>query len=289
MKATPLILTGLGMVVAWRAGMYNIGGEGQLLIGAVCGAWVAKAAAGFPPGALNILILVVCAAGGAAFAGLAGWLHVYRGVQAVISTILLNFVAVQILDWSFTGPLQESTHSLPLSQSLPDAAMLMRFDRQTDLHAGVFYALLVAVAVYVFLFFTPLGFEIRVVGQSPRAARAARIPAARVQLIAMMISGALCGLAGGIEYTGMTGQVGPGLSQQWGFLGIPVALLGGLHPLGVLLSGAFFGGLFAGSSNLSGFSQAGTTIVYIIQAVAVLGFIGIRHSFARAQRLRVEA
>jgi simple sugar transport system permease protein len=154
--------------------------------------------------------------------------------------------------------------------------MLLRFDRQTDFHCGFFVAVGALLVVHVVLFLTKGGFKLRLVGENPRAARANKIPAGRFQIGAMLLSGALCGLAGGIEYTGISGQVGSGLSQQWGFLGIPVALLAGLHPLGVGMSGLAFGALFAGSENLSRFTSAGTTIVYVIQAVAVLAFVGFR-------------
>lgn len=288
-KATPLLLTGLGIVVAWRAGMYNIGGEGQFVVGAIFGAAFAKAAWGLPGALLNPLVLLACAVGGAFYASIAAWLHVARGVQVVISTILLNFVALELLDWCVSGPLRRSGTTMPLTPQLPDAAMLRRFDSQTDLHSGVLYALLALAAVYSFLFFTKGGFRLRLVGANPAAARANRISVSRVQFGAMILSGALCGLAGGVEYTGMTGVVGNGSAQGWGFLAIPVALVGGLHPLGVLASSLYFGALFAGSDNLSRFTASGSTIVYVIQAAAVLGFIGFKGLSERRLLRRTEA
>lgn len=284
-KSAPLLLTGLGVVVAWRAGMYNIGGEGQFLIGATCGAALAKAFWTLPGPVLNPLILITCAIGGALYAGIAGWLHVYRGVQVVISTILLNFVALQVLGWAVSGPLRQAGTTIPLSDPLPEAVMLTRFDPQTDLHVGVFLALAMVAIVYVFLFLTKSGFRLRVVGENARAAHANRISIPRAQIGAMLISGALCGLAGGVEYTGIAGSIGTGFSQNWGFLAIPVALLGGLHPVGVLLSSLFFGALFAGSDNLARFTPSGTTIIYVIQAAAVLGFIGLK-SWIDRRRIR---
>ncbi|AIE87641.1 ABC transporter, permease protein [Fimbriimonas ginsengisoli Gsoil 348] len=290
-KSIPLLLTGLGMVVAWRAGMYNIGGEGQFVVGGVLGCVVAKAmlkAASLPPFLVTIGILAGCAVGGAVWAYLAGWLYVKRGVEVVISTILLNFVALQLLGWAVSGPLQEGKGQLPLTDLLPDAVMLPRFDRQTDLHAGVFLAIVMAFIVWGFLYFTKAGFRLRVVGDNAQVARANRIDAKRMQLVAMLISGALCGLAGGVEYTGTAGQLGSGFSQQWGFIGIPVALLGGLHPLLVMLSAGYFGALFAGSENLARFTPAGTTLIYVIQAAAVLGFVGVR-ALMRRKPLPTEA
>jgi len=278
-KTVPLLLTGLGMVVAWRGGMYNVGGEGQFVLGGLAAGWVAKWAMGHPgiPGSLGlVLILSASVVGGAVWAVLAGWLFVRRGVEVVIGAILLNFVALQLLSWAVSGPLQETKRQLPLSDLLPDSLGLPKFDRQTDLNAGLVVALVAAFGVWFFLYRSRPGFRIRVVGDNPRVARANRIDAPRIQLLTMAISGALCGLSGGVEYAGVARQLGTGFSQQWGFLGIPVALLGGLHPLLAIGSGFFFGALFAGSENLSRFTPAGTTLVYVIQAVAVLGFVSFR-------------
>lgn len=275
-KTIPLLLTGLGMVVAWRGGMYNIGGEGQFVVGGLMGAWLAQIAAKAPSFILTPAILVACTLGGALWAFVAGWLYVRRGVEVVISTILLNFIALQLLGWAVSGPLQESKKQLQLTERLPDAVMLTRFDRQTDLHSGLMLAIVAALAVWFFLYRTALGFRLRVVGENTRVARANRIDASRMRLLAMAFSGALCGLAGGIEYVGVVGQLGSGYSQQWGFLGIPVALLGGLHPLLTMPSALFFGALFAGSENLARFTPAGATLVYMIQAAAVLAFVAYR-------------
>lgn len=278
-KTVPLLLTGLGMVVAWRGGMYNVGGEGQFVVGGIVGAGVAKFVA-FGPGALPgplclVLILLGCMVGGAAYGWLAGFLFTKRGVETVISTILLNFVALYLLDYAVHYPLKAAGDGSPLSDLLPDSAMLPKWERQTDLHAGLPIALLAAVGVYIYLFLTRDGFKLRLVGANARAARANRIDAPRMQRRSMLISGALCGLAGGIEYTAIAGQLGSSFSQNWGFLAIPVALLGGLHPLSVIFSALFFGILFAGSEQLARFTPAGTTLIYVIQAVAVLGFVGL--------------
>jgi len=279
-KATPLLLTGLGMVIAWRAGMYNIGGEGQFIVGGLFGAQLAKSLiignASMPGWLGSILILIACSIGGAAWAWLAGWLFVKRGVAVVISTILLNFIALQILGYCVSGPLQQIKKQVPLTEALPDRTMLLRPWPQMDLHLGVLIPLLSAVGVFFYLYRTRPGYRLRLVGENPDMARANRIDAGKVQLQAMLISGALCGLAGGIEYVGISGQLGTDFSQQWGFLGIPVALLGGLHPLFSIASAIVFGALFAGSENLARFTNAGATLVYVIQAIAVLAYVGIK-------------
>lgn len=275
-RSTPLVLCALGIVVAWRAKMYNIGGEGQYVVGGICGAWVAKVFESMSPSLLNPLVVIGAVIGGALYAGLAGWLQVKRGVQVVISTILLNFIALNLLSYAVTGPLQQSSRQNPMTDALPNEAMFARLDAQSDLHAGVVLPLFLALATAYWMFRTGSGFRLRLTGENPEAARVAKVPVARVQLQSMLFSGALCGLAGGVDYAGFIGQVGLGFSQNWGFLSIPVALLGGLHPLGVLPSGLFFGALFAGSENLATFNTLGGTVVYVMQAVAVLAFVGAK-------------
>lgn len=274
-KFVPLLLTALGILVAWRAKMFNIGGEGQWIVGGIFAASVFKLMPNLPPGLLNVMLLAAGAAGGALFAGLAAVLQIKRGVQVVISTILLNFIAVQGLEFAIRGPLQQDSGTLPMTQRLPNEVMLARFNAQTDLHAGIFIALLAVLAVWIFMTRTRAGFDLRVVGESETAARANGINVARNQMRAMMISGGLCGLASAVEYTGMTGQLSSGFAQSWGFLAIPVALLGNLSPLGTAASSLFFSGLLAGSENLGRFTGVGTTVVLVIQGAAVLAYIAL--------------
>jgi simple sugar transport system permease protein len=273
-RAVPLVLVGLGVAVAWRAGVFNIGGEGQYVSGGIAAATVAALAPVAGPGAAAVF-LAASAAGGTALAWLAGWLEVRRRVPAVISTILLNFVALQALDWAVRGPLQEPSRQRPLSARLPAESMLFRFDPQADLHSGVFVALAAVAAVWAFFRFSHAGFRVRLVGESARVARANRIDAARTRLGAMALSGALCGLAGGVTYTGVSGQIGDGFAEGWGFLAIPVALLGGLEAWGVLAASVLFGGLLAGSEHLARFSAVGPTVVYVVQGLSVLGLLAV--------------
>lgn len=291
-RLTPLLLTGLGIIIAWRAGMYNIGGEGQFVMGGLSGCVVGKFLLQMPNPphwvAATAAVIAASAVGGAFWGGLAGYLFVKRGVEVVISTILLNFIALQVLSWAVAGPLQEGKGQLPLSDKLPRELMLPRFDPQTDLHAGVFIALGMVVVVAVFLFLTPAGFRLRLVGENARAARANRIDAGRTRIMAMVLSGALCGLAGGVEYAGVAGQLGNSFAQQWGFLAIPVALLGGLHPFLLVLSGLYFAGILSGSKLLAGFTTDGTVLIYIVQAAAVLGFVAIR-AISRKRPVKTEA
>ena len=276
-KTTPLLITGVAIAISWKAGAFNIGGEGQLILGAVMAATLAKfliKAGGLWVSPWMIPILLLASAfGGALWAGCAGWLYLKRGVEFVISTILLNFIAIQLLGYLVHGPLRRLEGGVPLTDIVPDSLMLPKFDRQMDLHWGVFIALFVAIAAYVWLFLSKKGFVMRVVGENSRLARANRIDSAKVKLQGVMISGALCGLAGGIQYLGISGQLGESFSQNYGFVAIPVALLGNLNPLAIIGSALFFGALFASSTNFSAFTHSGSTLIYVIQAVSIFGLL----------------
>lgn len=283
-KTTPLLLTGLGVVVAWRAGLFSIGAEGQLTMGIVIGMAVARLGEHLPGLLLMLLVLISGSLAGAGWGLLAGWLRVRRNVQEVISTIMLNYIALQVLAWSVEGPLQEATHIKPQSDPIPNAALLPRLlspritdGLQTRLHWGLVIALVVMVLVSLWLFYTSGGFALRLLGQNAEVARMTRLNTDRLRLKAMALSGGLCGLAGVIELLGITGRLYPNFSPGWGYTAIPVALLGGLHPLGTGVSALFFGGLASGTGNLSRFTTGvSAVLVYVIQGAAVLAIVGAR-------------
>ena len=282
-KTTPLLLTGLGVVVAWRAGLFSIGGEGQLIMGAIAAAGVSRLLPNASGPILTLLMLAAGVAAGATWGGIAGWLRVRRNVQEVISTIMLNYIALYLLGWLLDGPLQEKARRLAQSEPIPDAALFARIvppalsgGMVTRLHSGVFLALAVAVGVAIYLFGTSGGFALRLIGQNADAARTARLPVDKLRIQAMLISGGLGGLAGVTELLGISGRLYANFSPGWGYTAIPVALLGGLNPGGTLLSALFFGGLSAGSSNLSRFSNVSSVLIYIAQAAAALAIVGAR-------------
>ena len=295
-ETTPLLLTGLGVVTAWRAGLFSIGGEGQLLMGALAATALAKIGASLPAPLLTLLMVLAATLAGAAWGALAGWLRVRRNVQEVIGTIMLNYVAKFVVSWLVLGALQEHTHHNPQSESLPNAVLFARLlprrwsdDMQTSLHAGVPLAFLAVPLVAVLLYRTTMGFGLRVMGQNAEAARAARFPVDALRMQAMAVSGGLCGLAGVIELLGSsTGSLpASDFSPGWGYTAVPVALLGGLHPAGALVSALFFGALTQGCRNLSQFQGVPTVLIYLVQGMAVLAVVGGRAW--RARRLGTEA
>ncbi|MBX3096006.1 MAG: ABC transporter permease [Fimbriimonadaceae bacterium] len=274
-RTAPLLLTGLGILIAWRAGMFNIGGEGQYVVGGLCGAWAAMVFQGQSSAVITLVVLLSGVAGGALYAGLAAVLQVTRGVQVVISTILLNFIALALLKWAVAGPLRDPSSTRPQSSALPDAVMFLRPNPQTDFHTGIVLAFLAVIVVFVFLRFTATGFRLKWVGANPVAAHTQRMKVGRLQVTAMLWSGGLCGLAAAISYLGLARRLDASFTENWGFLAIPVALLGGLDPIGTLVAALYFGALFAGCEALARETSVGTSAVFVIQAVAVLVVVGL--------------
>lgn len=282
-KAIPLILVGIGMSIAWRSGCYNVGGEGQFLMGGLLAIMVVSAGKGLPPGLQLGFALILGPIGGLLYAGLAGLLMVYRGVNLVISTILLNFIAIFFLKYMVNGPMQESKGLLPQTDSLSKQAMLPLFNNQLTLHYGIFIALAAAWLMHNYLIKTQTGFYLKLVGSSPGAVRAIGLNVDMLKLRAMMLSGAFCGLAASVELTGITGKIDPSFSQNWGFQGIPVALVAGLNPLMCIPAGIGFGALYAGTQSLSRVSPGGDTLIYVLQAIIVFATIGVPKLFDQSK------
>lgn len=273
-RATPVILTGLSVAIAFRAGVFNIGAEGQLLVGAA-----AATATSLLPGiaqshASPWLPLVAGAVAGAGWAGIAAVLRTRFHVLEVISTILLNFVALYLVGYLIRGPLQEPLHIYPQSSAIAIAARLPRILPSSRLHAGFVIAIGVALLAWWIERFTAPGFRLRAVGANPDAARiAGEIDVARTTTAAFLASGAVAGLAGAIELTGVTFALYENISPGYGYTGIAVALLARLDPLSVLASGTLFGALEAGASAMQRDAGVPSVVVSIVEAVIVLGLI----------------
>ena len=285
LQTSTLILCGLAVAFAFRCGMFNIGGEGQYLIGLVVGNWLGVNFAGLAPLPHILLVLVAGTLAGAAWAGIAGFLKATVGAHEVISTIMLNWIAIWVGAWLFGdgGPLQNSANaSLPISNDIADSAKLPVFWGQQQLqglHVGFFVALAALVVFYLVLNRTTLGYEVRAVGFNPEAAAYGGINVKKNLFRAMAISGAFAGLAGALDITGYLyhfGQVDV-QTNNVGFLGIAVALLGRNTAVGTGLAALLFGALFFGTthgltSNVIQPELAGS-LTYIIQGLVVL-FVG---------------
>ena len=268
LKAVPLLLTGLTIVVAFRAGVWNIGGEGQFIAGALA----AFVAARFGV----VAALAASIAAGAAWASIASLLRWWRNAPEVLTTILLNFIAVNLLGWCVNGPLQEASARYPQTEAISVA-----LPARGDVHAGVAIAVVAALAIWWMLYRTSEGLRLRATGFNPNAARFAGINVDAQIFRAMALSGACAGLAGGIELLGVTHRLFERFAAGYGYSGIAVALLGELHPLATLASAIFFGALTTGAGELQRAANISSTVATFGQAVVILTLIAFGKMRAR--------
>jgi ABC-type uncharacterized transport system permease subunit len=269
-RAIPLIVIGLGIALAFRGGALNIGAEGQFYAGAIAATWVGLHVAGRPAAVALPAVLAAALLAGAAWVVVPVWLQLRYGVLEVISTLLLNFVAASLVSLMVQGPLQESRHIYPQSDPIALTARLPVVPG-TRLHAGLVLALLAAAALWYVFARTLWGFRLRAVGAGPRAAAiSGQIDARRMTAVALLGSGALAGLAGGIEVSGVSYALFQNLSPGYGFTGIAVALLARLQPLGVVATGLLFGALEAGAGAMQREAGVPAVAVYVVEAVVIL-------------------
>jgi ABC-type uncharacterized transport system permease subunit len=269
-RAIPLTIIGLGIALAFRGGALNIGAEGQFYTGAIAATWVGLHVAGRPAAIALPAVLAAAVLAGGAWVVVPVWLQLRYGVLEVISTLLLNFVAASLVSLMVQGPLQESRHIYPQSDPIAVAARLPVVPG-TRLHAGIVLALLAAVGLWYLFARTLWGFRLRAVGAGPRAAMiSGRIDARRMAAVALLGSGALAGLAGGVEVSGVSYALFQNLSPGYGFTGIAVALLARLQPLAVVVTGLLFGALEAGAGAMQREAGVPAVAVYVVEAVVIL-------------------
>lgn len=279
-RATPLIIAGLAVALAFRGGVFNIGAEGQLLVGAIASTTVSLAL-GRTLGSIVVLVALPAAAiAGALWAGIAAELRRRFHVLEIISTIMLNFIAIHLVSYLVRGPLQEPTRIYPQTESLPALAQLPQLVPGTRLHAGFALAVVMAIGLSWMLRKTAIGFRIRATGASPLAARiAGKIDIDRTSFSVFLVSGALAGVAGGVEVSGVTFALYENLSPGYGYTAIAVALIAGLNPLGIIASGIFFGILETGASALQREFAIPSSLASVVEAaliIAALTFAALR-------------
>lgn len=275
-RAVPLMLTGGAVALAFRAGVFNIGAEGQLLVGAAMATTVALA---LPGGGVLWLTMAVAfaaaAAGGALWAGVAAALRVRFGVLEVISTIMLNFVALHVVSFLVRGPLQEPTRIYPQSSTIANALQLPRLPGAGRLHGGIVLAVALLATTGWMLRHTAAGFRLVAAGESPDAAASAGgIDVSATTTHAFMLSGALAGLAGGTELLGVTYALYENISPGYGYTAIAVALLARLDPWRVLVTAVLFGALEAGAGAMQRDAGVPSTLVSVIEAALILAVVG---------------
>lgn len=284
--STPYIFAGLAVALGFRAGVFNIGAEGQIFIGALTATFVGYSITGLPAIIHVPLALLAGAAGGAMWGFIPGWLKAKTGGHEVINTIMMNYIAFRLSDFLLTGPMKRPGSFNPVSPEILPSAWLPRFfPDPIRFHLGFFIALGIAYLVYWYLFKTTWGFELRTVGTNPNAAKYAGMNVTRNIVLAMSLSGALAGLAGANEVLGVNRNLAMAFSSGYGFDSIALALLGNNHPLGVVLASLLFGTLRSGATRMQLTAGIPNDIISILQAV-ILAFIAAPAIIRTIYRLR---
>lgn len=284
--SVPLMLAGLGVALGFRSGVFNIGAEGQLFIGAATAAFVGFSVTGLPAIIHLPLAILAGAIGGGLWGLIPGWLKARTGGHEVINTIMLNFVAFRLTEWLLRGPLKDPENFNPVSPAILETARFPRFfESPLRFHLGFFFALIVAWVVWWLLFKTRWGFTLRTVGANPNAAKYAGMNIAQGTILAMTLSGALAGLAGTNEVLGVNYNLALAFSSGTGFDAIAIALLGKNHPIGVVMSALLFGVLRSGATRMQVVAGIPVDIISILQAL-VLVFIAAPAIVRTIYRLR---
>lgn len=267
--STPYIFTGLAIAMGFRAGVFNIGAEGQLYMGAIMAAWAGWTFKGLPP-----IVHIPLAMGTGILAGglwgfIPGWLKAKTGAHEVINTIMMNYIAFNLAEYLIAGPFQDAKESFKTPFILESARLYRFFEPPMRFHIGFFIAIAVAFLIWYVLFKTTWGFELRSVGLNPHASRYAGINATLITILAMTISGAIAGMAGATEILGVTYRQTQALSTGYGFDAIAVALLAKNHPLGVIITAMLFGFMRSGSRVMQLRTGIPIDIISILQALII--------------------
>jgi len=267
-QAAPLTLGGLAVGVAFKAGLFNIGAQGQFLLGALAAAAVGSSVATWPgPAAIFVSLLAGCVVG-AAWGFVPGALKAFTGAHEVVTTIMLNTIAASIIGWLVTGPLLAPGFSFARTGDLGNSVIPVIFGR--NLNAGVFLSVIAVPAIWFLLWRSTLGFQIRAVGANPSAARYAGMSPRLIITLTMSLAGLLAGMAGALEILGITGFMTASYGTNVGFDSITVALLGRTHPVGILLAALLFGAMRAGAGLMQITTGIPVEIVDVIQAIVLL-------------------
>jgi len=295
-KATPLLFVGLGICIAFRAGVLNIGGEGQLVTGALSATIVCLNFSDLPGWILMVLALLVGLLCGAIWAGIAGFLKAYFKVNEILSTIMLNYIAAYGMNYLLRGPIMDPLQ-IELGSFIPQTTRLTHLVDlprliPTRLHFGTIVAVVFAILVYIFLWRTTIGFRIRMIGQNIQASRASGINVQKYMVLAFVLSGALVGLGGAIEVLGVhhrlftDGSV-TGFTGSAGFNGIVAALFGQLHPIGTIPASLLLGALLTGANKMQRAVQIPSALIGALNGLIVLFVVGSEY-LRRSQTRRME-
>ena len=297
-KATPLLLVALGICISFRGDVINIGGEGQMIIGAILASWVGLTFTTWPGWLVITLSMLAGFLGGAIWGGIPGYLKAYFNVNEILSTVMMNAIAVQCMNFALSGPMIDPVQAklasrIPQTARLPEAFWLPRLV-PTRLHLGALIAVILAILVYVLLWRTTLGYRIRAVGQSLHASRYAGINVKRYVVLALLLSGAFAGLAGAVQVFGVnyrmisTGSA-TGFTGNAGFNGIVAALFGQLHPIWSIPASILFGALLVGANKMQRVVQVPAALVTALNGLVVVFVVASEVWRRRRQKHRLAA
>ncbi len=277
-RAIPLMLTGLAAAVAFKARLFNIGAEGQLYVGALAAVAVGGLHGGtgfdLPPTLLFVLMMLAAAGAGALLLLGPALMKARLGVDEVVTTLLLNFIVLLLVSLMLDGPMKDPTAmGWPQSVALLGDLELSKLIAQTRVHTGLLWAIMLALAVWALMSYTVLGFDIRAVGANARAAAFAGVSVTRTVVLVALLSGGLAGLAGAIEVAGRTSYLTLDMSPGYGYSGIVIAMLAGLHPLGVVLGSVFVAGVLVGADSMSRVVGVPTFIADVIVATSLIAVL----------------
>jgi len=277
-RATPVILTGLAAAVAFRVRFYNIGAEGQLYIGALAavavGGLYGEAGIGSSPTLLFAAMIAAGTLAGALIVAGPALLKTRLGVDEVVTTLLLNFILLLFVSMMLDGPMKDpAAMGWPQSVALDPDLEFTRLVEKSRVHTGLLWAIALAVLIWLAQRFTTWGFELNAVGSSPQAARFLGVPVEATVMRSALLSGALAGLAGVSEVAGRTGYVTLDMSPGYGYAGIVIAMLAGLHPLGVVVASVFVAGMLVGADSMSRAVSVSNYIADVIVAVSLLAML----------------
>lgn len=268
-QSTPLIFTGLAMMVAFRSRVWNIGAEGQFFAGAMAATWVSLNFTNLPKPLLLTVVVAGSMIAGALWASIPAVLKARFGASEIIVTVMMNYVIQYLLSYLLSSSWREpGSYFLQTARFAPVTYFPKFFNSR--LHLGFFIALLLALLTYILLWKTPLGYEIRAIGDNPSASRYKGININRTMVLVMVLSGAIAGLAGGSELAGIQHRLRLDISIGYGYTGIIIALLGRLHPVGVILAAVFFGALINGSTSMQIFTGVPVALVNSIQGIVLI-------------------
>lgn len=296
-KATPLLLVGLGICISFRGNVINIGGEGQMIIGALTATALGLAFPDWPGLVMIPMAMLAGFLGGAFWGGLPGLLKAYFNVNEILSTIMMNAIAVQLMNFLLSGPMIDPVQAANASQIPQTARLSKAFDLPrlipTRLHFGVVIAIVLAFFVYILLWRTTIGYRIRAVGQNAFASRYAGIDVKKQIVLALLLSGAFAGLAGAIQVFGINHRMitdgsATGFTGSAGFNGIVAALFGQLHPIGTIPAAFFFGALLVGANKLQRVMQVPSALITTINGLVVI-FVVSSEKWRRVREQNREA